>query len=580
MGSGANVVVYNARERVLTPDFNRMQRFAGSALSQVLMRLQGQVPYGHASVMPGVKMDPTTSTVATYPVRHRVLGGLMVRPDAPGYLIVDAGSAAFYAPAFSTNADDSDWVLIDDPGVTLTTDLVFTANAGAGIRIDVVECQPSEDVLEQESRDIYNTSTEVFDPTLVNKRIAGRLTYRIRLGTPGAGIPNNVADWCPLAIVMTTVAATGFTTCELYDVRALMDPAVLAPETGEAPDDAELDADQGFGSSVDLRTNVRALYTNTATASAVGWFQSNYRGYRVGGPLFKTTPDASWTGTDVEYVSLFEATNQSADQPMVLTGDARNSLVCILPTHFYRFVKYSRTTTAHTTVAGRFPIGPNGIYCFTTKFAYYDGNLLHGIQPPASTGITQACYGPVVGELYTSSTGTPLGFLAQGRRVTMFQSGYAAGETLAATPQQSSTTIVSGTDVTWTFLFLKLSTTAPFSNGCVPMDATAIIAKVFFYIQLTGASTCKVSTTIKVGSNPLAAGNPRNAAYPEGLCDAFDALPNPVSGDSVQQTFYIRIPLMPVDNTYAHLYSKIFYDSPTVTGASSYARLTILGYDR
>jgi hypothetical protein len=569
MGSGSSVEVFNARERIVTTDFNRMQRFESAALAQVLMRIYGGVPAGAGSVLAGIKRDPANSTytATTSPVPHRILNGLIMRIDAPGYLTVDAGSALFYTPGYSSNIDDSDWIVVDDPGVTSTTTVEFVPNGGGSIRIDVLECNPVETITEQENRDIYDPGTGAFTPSLVNKVATGRLQYRLRTGTAGAGIPNNDSAWCPIGIIAVPVGATGFDDCTAYDVRPLLDPAVLVPGTEAFPSAPRTDAEIA-GPAIDPRSHAHA-YDDGTNVYAHGWFATGYKGYLVGGPIFDAAGNES--------VNLASSDNASANVPPVL-GNARNALVCLLPPHFYRLVRYSAATSAHDEGgSGRVPVGPNGI--FTTTTTCGDGaGLVDTVQPPALTGITQMCVGPVVTELRNNNTKLS-GFVLSDRKVA-FPLRDGAGSTDAVTNQTGTLHVADTTHIRYNFT-LNPSSSAAWSTGVIPRDARYIIAEISVLVQYatTSAAAMKVSayvgTDITGGTPP----QPKNMMMVEGIPGGW--MPT-MSGESTNSGIFIcRIPI--IDLTTNFLYTYISVEGETITagyGASTTATLRICGYER
>jgi hypothetical protein len=570
MGSGAKVEVFNLRERLLSPDFNRMQRFAGAALSQLALRMFGQAAIANAAAAPGIKVDPTVVPGATAPVSHRVVGGLMVRCDAPGYLTVDAGSAAFWKTDYSTDSDDSDWILIDSAGVTSTGTLTFSTNAGPGIRIDVVECTPSEVVTEQESRDIYNTDTALYTPTLVNKVKVGSLTFRIRQGTAGAGIPDNQSGWCPLAVVAVTSTATGFSTCDVYDVRPLLDPAVLAPET--AAPAAYVDDGIESGPTVDPRTSCHAINISDITL-AKGWFGASYRGYSAGGPLWKGSPPSSYSAAPVYYVDADDATNYSNDNPPSLTANQRNCLTCLLPSHFYRFVRYNATATDHTATAGRLPVGPNGVYTFCGSITADRYGNISGVRMPTTTGVTGACGGPVVAELSNYSATRLVGFSADARIVRLVQYS-------SSNEAYNATSVAVSAYARRFYWTLNPSSGTSFKLGGVPRDARYVIAQVAFFPAWSPAASENINVELSCCSTIGAGGELYNELKIEGFTGG-DVTRTTDAATLTTVNSYVRIPLFRHDS----ITTKVVMDvlvrgSGTVNWTTSYASLLIVGYER
>ncbi len=278
MSNGGKRIELTTLERASSGDMLRMQAFAAANAGQVLRALFNNRRWTYA--YPGLHVP--ISTLNT-PLSAQVLGGLMVRCDLPASLLVDPGVAVMLVPGGTP--DDSPMMIVDDPGVTSTGVLAFTPNGGAGTRLDYVECQPVDTVLESTTRDIFDVPTQTFIPTAVNKVRAQRLTYRIRTGVAGAGSPGPVAGWLPLAVVAVQVGATGFTQCDVWDVRPLADDLVdhdqdrattplgaALNQVGSSRLDMHLSVDNAPG---DYRIN--------------GWATSSFDGYLAGGTIVRSS---------------------------------------------------------------------------------------------------------------------------------------------------------------------------------------------------------------------------------------------------------------------------------------------------
>lgn len=224
MSSGGKREIFNTRERAVSTDYNRTQAFIKTDMADMLRfwLLAVVARSGEESVPTGIGS----------PLKMMIMGGLMVRPQVGGQsLTIDAGACVVQRPDASPSADDSQAKFVDDPGVASTGVLTLTANAGGGIRIDVVECAlvgengsgagTGETVLESDNRDIYNTTTGLFTPAAVDKVAAVRLQYRIRTGTPGGGYPGAATGWCPLMIAAVPIGATSWDDVRCWDVRPL-----------------------------------------------------------------------------------------------------------------------------------------------------------------------------------------------------------------------------------------------------------------------------------------------------------------------------------------------------------------------
>lgn len=361
MASGQKKEIFNTRERALSADLNRLQAFAGFNLAEALRYM----------LSVGSNDDSEAGAVATEyagvtaPARAEVLGGLMVRPQNGSLaLTVDAGHALVIAPDGSP--DDSNYKLVVDPGVAAIGALVMTANASGSTRIDVVECQPSTSVLENDSRDIFDPVTGLFTPASVTKVTAGRMTYRVRAGTPGSGYPGAASGWLPLAVVSVPNGATNNDAMTFWDVRPLVN-------------DRELGV---MGNARSLPRVERAIakvnYSDyTATARMNGVVEATYGGRRVGGRMRRGTP-----GTDAEYLELLAAAN-GASGSSALVADGFWHVYLMVPFDLPRWARYTDSAAG-----ARVPRSPRGIPVLSTVApVLLTGAPSANITLPTSTGM-------------------------------------------------------------------------------------------------------------------------------------------------------------------------------------------------
>jgi hypothetical protein len=406
MSSGNKRIVINSRERAVSGDVNRAQAFEASNRAQAMRRQVNRVGHnanprtyqavGRDAIDIGVA--PTAGTV------HDCIHGLMVRPDAAGYLLVDPGSAGFLLAGFSgLGADDSPYIVVDDAGVSAIDVLTFTANAGPGPRIDVIECRPVDAVVESSSRDIYDPVTGLFTPATVEKVRAASLEYRIRTGTPGAGFPGTDPDWMPLAVSVMQQGAASFLQTDFYDVRPLVSERVLGfLERTQATTDAATPA-------VDTDISARAL-DSVGQTFLVGAYYGHFCGYRSGGLLCANTPSALARFNDASFGMrpAFEPSHTDnkcgGAQAPVTTKGALNAIVAAFPMGLNRWVRYTQAAvgaapyTGYASVDGRLPWGPNGILVVGRPATSYEsGGCIPG-QLPATFGTAVTCQrGQIVG---------------------------------------------------------------------------------------------------------------------------------------------------------------------------------------
>jgi hypothetical protein len=222
--SGFQRMIWNFRERVVSDDFNRALQFLARQEAERL-RL------AHASIASeeeaGGKTVPASALAS--PTTAILFEGVRPRPEiGTTNLFVEPGAGLFVAPHADPHPADSPARLVLDPGVQTAGQLVLTAGGG-GTRIDVVECQVTDAVTEADNRDIFDPSTGLFSPVLVNKVARGSLTWRIRLGTPGAGVPGTASGWLPVAVCSVPAIAVTWNDVTVWDVRPLLSDLARPP---------------------------------------------------------------------------------------------------------------------------------------------------------------------------------------------------------------------------------------------------------------------------------------------------------------------------------------------------------------
>lgn len=363
MSSGEKVVVYNTRERVLSTDANRAQAFSAQLRSQ-LARGQFNNKRENWYDRSGVA---SLNVGGETPLAAEVFSGLMVDPQT-SFLLVTPGQMGCLFPDPSISADDSPYMLIDDPGLQIAGILTFTANGGGGPRVDLVECRPALVIIESDNRDIFNPATGLFSPAPVTKVQAFQLQYRIRLGASGGGVPALAATWLPLAAIVTGTAAASFADCDFYDVRPLVEDRVL-PQPASA---ANAYAGNHPIQAIEFSTSV------VSGATCIGGYAvSDFNGYLAGGALRRSTPyfsGGSRTGTgagdgDADFINLSNVENQ--DTTFAYGVHYFFGLVAIFPGFLPRWVRYSESVVSPF---GRIPQGPRGIIVASSSSALANGS--------------------------------------------------------------------------------------------------------------------------------------------------------------------------------------------------------------
>lgn len=380
MSSGDKRLIWNSRERALSTDLNNAEGFAAQQRATMFRSSHGvRFNAGGDNInLPGGQRYSSFIGTDTSD-KHDCLAGLMVRPDAAVFLLIDEGMGGFNVTNASfpgVTADDSPYIMVRSPGVTSITQLTFTANGGAGVRYDVVECQPVDTLISSSSRDIFDPVTGLFTPAIVEKVRQATLTFRIRLGTDGAGITAANNDWMPLAVIGTPNTAIGFTQCDVWDVRNLLETRAVV-QRGSAKTLSQL--------SVGAIQHMRELFIFTSAATATGtadglegrgYFMSEFQGQQIGGLIHKNVGNAlvpaNFAGGNVpesgEYAAFDPADteNQSSAGIAAPTASRTLALCCLFPSGYTRWVRYSQSSiTAQTDptnsdVTGRQPNTANG----------------------------------------------------------------------------------------------------------------------------------------------------------------------------------------------------------------------------
>jgi hypothetical protein len=378
MSGGGRLVVFNTRERAVSSDQNRHQAFAAleraEALRYQIALRQAPLADELNPLELGAYVDTTAAGGAAIasPIVADVLDGLTVRPQPSSLnLAVDPGVIGLVDPDGETgssdpgspSSDDSRYKVVVDPGIQTLGALVITAGAGS-TRVDLVEVRRQTVVLETDSRDVFDPSTGVFVPVTVTKVQEGRLLYRVRAGTPGAGIPALAQGWVPLCVAVVPSGATNVDGMTFYDVRPLVKDRVNAPfesrRLASSLDQARLYAN-------DHTTGGVTLVTGIATG-AIGM-------YRAGGIL---------SGANAVDVRL-PANQMSGYSPTV---GKPWFLYAMFPASLPRWVRYAAFPNP------RAPNGPNGIIGISDLGPTNQFGGAPTLTPPAASGL--AVTGPAI----------------------------------------------------------------------------------------------------------------------------------------------------------------------------------------
>lgn len=412
-GNGGKRFVFNTRERALSGDQNRVQNVHDQMLAEILRGLfdaSSELDQKAGSV-------EVFSTGSETPPSATIIAGIRPRPEVGTInLFVEGGSLVIVdKPAPTT--DESKLAFVVDPGVQTAGVLTLTPGSGGSIRIDVIECQRIEPVLESDNRDIFNPSTGLFTPAMVDKVVAARLTYRIRTGTIGGGFPGIAAGWLPLAVCSVPSGATTWDDVTLWDVRPLASERVQQP----------------FNAYPSLnyvhRHNVACdNVTAPGEIRQSGVVDVSFGAYRAGGRLIH--PGTTNDYIDVANTTLWAAGFASAALPWYLYA--------VFPFGLPRWVQYSPASAGI-----REPRGIRGIPVVSRWEPRYDGRpSINAALTPAWTGLLDPASQNAIlllAGLQADPGGGPTGILADGH-VIHFVEGPTKQLTPIATDTVNSTT--------------------------------------------------------------------------------------------------------------------------------------------
>lgn len=204
MASTSNEVI-NTRERPLSSDINDLQSLIGRDFLDTLRWLLSQPAF------------PAVGVSETEVSQNMILGGLAVVPDGNN-VAVSPGALVQYSSTLAPTPGslDSDYRL----GVNRSATTVTMASPGATTWY-LVEAQMVEITTVSASRDVLDTGTGTFIPTLVPKQMERQLDFQVLTGTTTNAPTPTGGDWVPLAIVRRPGGGGAVAVTDIYDVRKL-----------------------------------------------------------------------------------------------------------------------------------------------------------------------------------------------------------------------------------------------------------------------------------------------------------------------------------------------------------------------
>ena len=381
-GSGNKRELVNPRERAVSTDINRLQAFAAADMAELFR--QWLEPVGYEPSARGASIYTTTTTA---PLRAVIFGGLLVRPQLGSVnTLVDAGSAYVVDPDAAPSPDDSVFKLVTDPGVVNGSSLPLVPNSSGSTRVDIVECSRVDTVLETDNRDIYDETTGLFTPVSVNKVMASRFQYRIRSGTPGAGIPALASGWLPLMIaVVPTGTAVWGTGCTFYDVRPLANESA-----------------NGSTRAYDAPRPSEHFVSLSAPSTAIqGYCVATFGPWKAGGVLGGVDALGNYLGFDI-------ATAANKESGFAYPNNRPVYVYACFPAGLPRWVKYSPVGI---------PAGTRGVLQLSTTMpTFYKGQTVTPITLNSALGLgATAVPGVCLTSFMTNNSSPPGSFICDGK---------------------------------------------------------------------------------------------------------------------------------------------------------------------
>lgn len=340
-GSGHKKLILNTREKWISSDFNRMQSFVAAHRADIIQFMLN-VRTGNDEFA-GTLVAAPSAAQGDPPIAD-IFEGLTVLPQSgKTSLHIVGGVIGMVDPDGVIDPDDSAYKLTVDPGIQSDGVLDISSNASGSIRIDVIECARTTLILATDNRDIFNPATGLFTPVNVDKTEQGRLMFRIREGTPGAGFPGSAPGWVPLCVASVPNGSTNTDDVTFWDVRPLIADRMNAPHAGGS---------LGFPKSFDeLNFGTERDATNGAETRFMGHIWGHLFGRKIGGRISKGTP-----GGDFLYVDLQDSDNQEPGFVLTVAGELYY-VWAVFPENLPRWVRY-----AEAAVGGqRIPTGFRGI---------------------------------------------------------------------------------------------------------------------------------------------------------------------------------------------------------------------------
>lgn len=343
-GSGVKSVVINTQERALSVDINRLQALNQASYMQMLREW--------------LLSDAATTTGT--PLRAEVLSGLYAKPVNGSFQLQVAAGSMVCVETPATPDDDPLHLAVQSVDYNNPA-LAVLPNVSGFARIDLLECQRTEVVLETDSRDIFNDTTGLFTAATVTKVKGSGMQFRVRAGTPAGGVPAPATGWLPLTAILVPNGAASLDTCTLWDIRPLLTDTMLGADGVTS----RVSGDFGVSEVANVDAVVGAMSGRTV------W---TFRNRTIGGEIQTTSP-----GTLKKYINVPAESSPGfapADGQMIF------GYLCF-PGGYPRWARY-------TDSGARVPSTFRGVYCTSVVVCDDVYAPVASIALPTATGLGTA----------------------------------------------------------------------------------------------------------------------------------------------------------------------------------------------
>lgn len=361
MSSGFKEVQINTQERAVSTDINRLQKFRNADTAELFRYLMNVT--GNDDQSSGVI---TEYALIEAPLRAEIIGGLLVKP-AVGSLDVLIDPGVLFALSPDGGPDDSNYKFVHDPGITAGGVLALTPNSSGQTRVDVIEVSVSPVVVETDSRDIFDETTNLFTAQLVTKAVQNTVTTlggasnaRVRAGTPGGGFPGLQTGWLPLAVAVVPTGTTTNDTATFYDVRPLVSDRVRPPFNRDS-------------TWPRIRGQIDGWYFPQVKGRC--WVELG--GRRLGGMIRNTAP-----GTSTDYLDQSLASSWSPGLTATSFTGGLYWMYLVCPFGLPRWARYTDATSG-----SRVPRNPSGLFVFSNVPCDDRGKASAAVPLPAAYGL-------------------------------------------------------------------------------------------------------------------------------------------------------------------------------------------------